>query len=338
MNTEELPLFPLARWELPPWLDSEPLVAPATARWHGELWGETRDWLVRVVKDKWWAYPFVCAEESLEKAKWPLRWMSLRNIEGPEDLAAAMNIHIQKRNFSRERMFHPSGEFPTWTLKLSDSGEKMLYFSGGNESVGEEIEVEAPLNLNWPFDFVSANAAQIENEVMCAWNDGASDLHFARRWLFMSDEERYRCLIRWKHGDGPQFKSAVQQVFRVFAPLLKGRRIEWACEPSGNCFEDSDFLNDSFSSQVDEPFALLLWVQALVEVFGPRVDEELSSQHRCTREGEWWMGDYFFVSDQQPTFHEQLEAARALSEWLDERDARGELEADTLAALRETLR
>jgi len=338
MNTEELPLFPLARWELPPHLDSEPLVAPATARWHGELWGETTNWLVRVVRDKHIGRVFICAEERIEEAKWDLYMMPHKNIESREDWTAALDDYIKAGHSPLYRTFYLKDETADWTLSFDTYGEHHLMVQGQKEQAGERIDSNASIQINWPFAFFSATSAQIETEVTHAWSDEASNLFFARKWLLLSEDEKNGEILSWKRGDRRELKEAMEYIWRVFAPHVKEGSTYWAFDPKDNQFGYNHFPDDISDDEVGEPSALHLWGQGLLEVFGPIWSKDLVNQHPCTSKAHSRMESYFFVGTTERTFHEQLEAARTLSEWLDEREAQGELKADTLAALRETLR
>lgn len=338
MNTEELPLFPLARWELPPHLASEPLVAPATARWHGELWGETTNWLVRVMKDGIYGRIFICAEERVAEAKWELLSIPLKGIESQGGVVEIISEDGYRANAPRLRYLRLSDEVADWTLQFYASGYNRLYASSKVRAQGRDISNNSSFEMGWPFDFPSATAVQIETEAMRAWNDETSDLSFARHWFLMPEEEKYAQLIAWKRGSAHELKEAMRLVWRAFAPHVEEEIVSWSFEPQDNRFGYTEFFGSDFAGEAGEPSALRPWGEALLEVFGPQWNEELTRQHPGTSEGLGHGGNYFFVSTTERSLHEQLEAARTLSDWLDEREAWGELGADTLAALRETLR
>jgi len=313
MNTEELPLFPLARWELPPHLASEPLVAPATARWHGTLWGETTNWLVRVVWEEDFGHVFVCAEERLEEAKWDLALMLLKEIQNQEDLETAINEHLQTHKFLQRRVFNFSSELAHWSLILSDSGWKWVFLYEEDEPIEEAMGEKAPFELNWPFDFLSATPAQIESEVMRAWTDESSDLFYARGWLMLS-EEKYARLIGWKRGDEHQFKEMMGLVWCALAPESGRQSPQWAFRPNVSQFSFANWNGNDWYGGAEQPVAFEPWGKALVTWFGPRWNDELTRQHLCANYGGSRSDNHFWVGAYERTSHEQVEAARTLSD------------------------
>jgi len=338
MNTEELPLFPLARWELPPHLASEPLIAPATARWHGESWGETTNWLVRVVWEEDYGHVFICAEERVGGAKWDLWTMRLKVMENPEEWAAIINNHVQMWGIYHHRIFYISDEIADWSLVLNIYDPNQIVLDCLNKLTGEPIDGMASFEVNWPFNFPSADAAQIESELLTAWNDETSDLFYARGWLLLTQEEKYARLIHWKRGDEHEFKAMMEIVWRALVASGDEKSSQWAFRPYANKFGFAEWDGNDWYNGLEQPVAFEPWGEALVTWFGPCWNQELINQHLCADYGSSRANNHFWIGACARTHHEQLEAARTLSDWLDEREARGGLEADTLAALRETLR
>jgi len=338
MNTPELPLFPLARWELPPHLDSEPLVAPATARWHGELWGETTNWLVRVVWEEDFGHVFIRAEAKTEEAGWRLPPLMKGYMQCRNDLETAINDHIRVGRLSRYRIFHFSDEVADWKLRLNTLGSKQIHAHRPSKAMRGRISSDAPFDLNWPFDFSSATSAQIESQLMRDWNDEASGLHYARNWMLLSEKERHGQLIRWRRGDEHNFRAMMLLVWCAFAPTLNEEWSNWAFDPYRNWFGFAEWDSYCWNSEVKQPTNFRPWGEALVAWFGPCLNEDLTRQHPCACHAHWLSNNRFWVGTRERTFHEQLEAARTLRDWLDERAARGELEDSLIARLRETLR
>lgn len=327
MNFDALPDFALAPWELPPWLTSEPLVAPATMCWHGELFGREGDWLVRMVVDGHLARPFVCAENRPHEAKWvSAALMPLKGIETQDDLTAAINNHIQLWGRYLCRTFYLVDEAAEWTLIVDASGLTRLRSEEGMPTV----------EMNWPFDVVHATSEQLYAEFLRQWNDPDTDLNFARRWLLLSQDEQYDLMIRWGCGGEGEFLGLMRLVLLAFWPHVSARPLCWRFHPIRRLFTLSDWDGsdwyDLALSNAEEPFASD-WGQALLDIHAPQWNEALAKTHICTTE----FGNRLAAVVSTATHHEQLEAARELSEWLDERESRNELSAPLLAQLRATL-
>ena len=326
MNPDELPDFPLAPWELPP--DStEPLVAPATMVWHGELWGREADWLVRVVVEDHLRRPFICAEDRLDEAKWELMLMPLRGIGTQEQRATAIDNHIKQWGKYAHRVMYLVADEIEWTLIVEASGSTQL-----------RSEEDMPrVEMNWPFDVVHATSEQLYAEFLRQWNDENSDLNFARAWSLFSQDEKYTLLVSWKRGGQSEFLNVMRLVLSAFVPHEAKDWCQWAFIPVAVAFVCTD-IECYVNPHAAAPVALRVWGEALTSFFGPCWNEELARQHPCARDGGSYDAHHCRVPVRERTAHEQLEAAHQLSIWLDEREARGELDAATFSRLRATLR
>ena len=323
--SDQLPDFPLAPWELPP-DSSEPLVAPATMRWHGTLFGRETDWLVRVVPfDAPHPIGHICvrAASSQEEGNcflqtpfpiWP-------NVE-------QMRVHILKRMRSHKRFFrffHLRHGGRDWRFWLRDDERSWVGLLG---------ESAAVFSIEWPFDLLTASAAQIHNEVLRSWNDENSDLSYTREWILLSQTEKYARKVQWTRGTEADFLRLMRLVLLALG-AHSSEPLRWWFHPIRRLFSLEEPAYDGFPD-CDDPFAPE-WGQALVDVYAPVWNEELAQTRACTR-SLYNFSKHFAAIVERPTFHEQLEAARELHCWLDERRARNELDAATLARLRDTLR
>jgi len=326
MNPDTLPDFPLASWELPP--DStEPLVAPATMPWHGTLFGRETDWLVRVVKEDHLGRVFICPADSLQEAKWEAGVpMPIRGLHTQEDWSKAINDYIQIWGSLCRRTIYFSDEVAEWILRIEADGSSEL-----TAQYTLEIGDNATVEMNWPFDFVCASAKQIHDKVLRALDDESSDLNFARRWLFLSEDEKYELLVSWKRGDGRDFTKMMQGVADAFGPSLAEEWHQWIFNPASGRFGWVN-VQQGFNFEEKFPVEFKIWGEALERFFEPHWNEQYV-RDRFIR-----VSNYYRATIKERTAHEQLEAARELSDWLDEREARGELDAPTLARLRDTLR
>lgn len=327
MNLDELPDFPLAPWELPP-NSTEPLVAPATLRWNGTLFGRETSWLVRVTGQEPFGQAFLCAEDSLNQAKWRLNFFGPRGMETQEDWHAAILAHIHKSSYCRITFF--SDEDRNWHLRTNVDGSSQLR----GRVKGTIIEA---VEMNWPFDFACATSAQIHAEVLRSWDDESSDLNFARRWSSLSEDEKYALLVIWKRGDATEFSRAMKQVLRTFGPQLSPHQLTWFFYPKTATFGCCEVINGDPNDEFGLPLVLQEWGRALMELFGPKWNEELSRQHRCAQDQHSHGGSHFHEWTDALSAHEQLEVALQLSAWLDEREVKNELDSLTLSRLRDTL-
>lgn len=324
MNPDELPDFPLASWELPP--DStEPLVAPATMRWHGELFGRETDWLVREFSNHWSdsCHVLIRASSYQEEANW---WIFDIDFDFIPDHSLRISRLLDSMVPARPwRVIHLRHGDRDWAIHLR---------SVKQSSVGLLNTIGVSFSIEWPFDFLTALATQVHDEVLRAWNDEESDLNFARRWLLLSPEEQLAFFLRWKVPDIDEFQRAIRLILRALQPLISSRPLHWFFHPESYDWWLYEQKNGCDCDENTSPL-LQCWQEALVELFKPAWNEEVS-QHPCAQLDGPHMELMSAVADS--SFHEQLEAARELSLWLDEREARDELPAATIARLRDTLR
>jgi hypothetical protein len=327
MNPNDLPDFPLEPWELPP--DStESLVAPATMRWRGILFGRETDWLVRLVRHGTRHKVVVRAEHESCDHNWKA------GIWAPviQRRFGTIDRYLQQWTGPPQRIIYLREEFHLWELLARKDASSICTVPYEDNPIGEDF------SSTWPFDFLSATATQVHDEVLRWWNDETCDLNFARRWVLMDEDEKYALLVSWKRGGQKEFLAAMQSVLRAFSRRIPDRWSQWAFYPTSHCFGYVEVIEGELNDEVEPPAALPIWGAALVEVFGPRWNEELTRQHPCARDQHSHGGSHFIVHTSGITAHEQLEAARELSLWLDERQARGELDETVVAQLRDMLR
>ncbi len=328
MNSPDLPLFPLASWELPP--DStEPLVAPATLRWRGTLFGRETDWLLRLIpSNDLLGELFVRAEDESEAGSY---WFGIQFIMPDECQQVASLEHEMRWNSSR---------VPQW---------RRIFFERASQSYGAtanstELEVfvvgcqaeSARLEVRWPFEFNNASSAQVR-AAMLRHCDDDSDLGFACRWLLLPPGEKVAMVVQWQRGNELELRALMGVVLRALGPTISPFTLEWQYRPESKTWFMGQHIDEEWWEPMDE--GLASWEDALPEFFGISWNNELAVKHRCVRIYEKReFVERFQVLCVPPTAHEQLEAARELSIWLDERAARRELAAELVARLRATLR
>ncbi len=324
----ELPDFPLAVWELPP--DStEPLVAPATMQWRGTLFGRKTDWLVRVVPiaiQRNISFVVVRAASSQEEGNW---WFPSVGVDMDSDRLRARISKLlsganQKMPWRNICLRHRGDD---WFIRLRDQRQS-LFAPLGQRGV--------LFYIKWPFDFATATTSQVHDEVLRLWSDENSDLSFARHWSLLSEDQKYALMLCWSRGSEGEFLRVMDWVLIVFGPQASSNPLRWWFDPIRRKFALSHAEVNFDLSNPEQPFEHD-WGKGVVQVYAPIWSEELGQTRACTR-SLYNFRDRFCVFVDQPTFHEQLEAAHQLLDWLDEREARGELDAATLSRLRATLR
>lgn len=328
MNPEELPPFPLAPWELP-FNSTEPLVAPATMRWRGELFGRETDWLVRMVphNDRSGEI-FICAEENGDEGNWWLGLVSLRGTKNDWLQGISHRLQHNKRvlQWRQVRIHDESGD---WVVTSSAEALNHLHLLDSKRE-------RANFKADWPFDFSRASAAQVHAEIGRAWNDENADLNFVRRWLLLSFDDQLTLMILWARGGEEEFRHAACLVLCSLGPRMSALPLRWSFFPESAMWllEESP---DGNEFEIIESGILQLWENALLKVFGLAWNDAILQQHpsACFHTA---LATRFRVTLDGPTFHEQLEAVCELHAWLDERASRGELDGATLARLRDTLR
>ena len=325
--SDELPDFPLASWELPP--DStEPLVAPATMRWHGTLFGRETEWLVRVVPtNEESGELFVRTPVDSGEGSWWFGIISSKaHNEGLfQEITQRLHRHRRPKELRHLRLQHSGNH---WIVDVNETV--------GCFRVAQHIEDKAPWRKKWPFDFERAYPSQVHAEIRQSWDDKTSDLNFAWRWALMSLDERIALMLSWKRGNESEFRLVVQLILRALGPDISQSVLYWECFPENEMWSLSERSSSRHEESI-ESGVLKIWEQALLEVFAPVWNHHLTNQYTCAHFNNS-LERRFGASLDSSTFHEQLEAARELHCWLDEREARNELDTATLAGLRDTLR
>ncbi len=326
MNPDELPDFPLAPWELPP--DStEPLVAPATMRLKCGLYGRTTDWLARVVRlDEEEGELFVRAQTDSGGGSWWFGTLSLRKHKGEwlQEISSRLHQARSPKGFRHLRLQQGATH---WMMSVNENG--------GNFRLSRRAKDNVAWRKKWPFDLERASSSQVHAELRRSWDDETSDLNFVWRWTLMSLDERLGIMMSWKRGDERAFHSTALLVLRALGPQVSSFPLSWTYLPEGEMWllaEGAPGNEDVVASGVIE-----VWEKALLEVFSPDWNDELGKRHLCAH-FHGFLRERFTLSLDSPTFHEQLEAARELAIWLDERESQSELDAPTLSRLRDTLR
>ncbi len=334
---DELPDFPLASWELPP--DStEPLVAPATMCWRGTLFGRETDWLVRLVADNnVLGELFVRAEDDLREGSW---WfgLCLFGLGEAEETEADQLMVVEYEvktgaKVPRWRRVHLQDDTGSWGLTVTENSGELHTAIDRRTSVHFKTE--------WPFDFALASSAQVHAELLRALNDENSELNFARHWLLSSLDEQLALMVKWTRGSEEELRAVMQLALRVLGPKFSPFSLQWRFRAESQDWFLGQRIGKSWweSMDFDETTILNVWQTAFQELFGLVWNTQLAERYVCVRIGQHdAVLGRFQVSVPVPTHHEQLEAARELHCWLDEREARNELDAATLARLRDTLR
>lgn len=251
----ELPNFPLAPWELPP--DStEPLVTPATMRWHGTLFGRETDWLVRVVPfTKRAGEIFVRALDEGEPGNW---WFGLIEIAmirslSLEQLRVQVEHRLSSTAFASQwRTMYLRDEHRIWAVRTHAEGNSDLQLLQGRDN-------KACFSIDYPFDFLQAPARQVHDEIRRVWNDQTTDLSFARRWLSSSLDEQLAVMLHWKRGGGKELRQAMQVVLRALGPTLS---LLWLFRPESQTWFLAQRIDEDWWEPMDSASGLCAWVLA----------------------------------------------------------------------------
>jgi len=152
-----------------------------------------------------------------------------------------------------------------------------------------------------------------------------ADSAFARRFLFMSEDERWGEVWNWKHGNHHEFK-------RVLELALLAQEELWQTETGlhltldvfrigddnnlGTMLYSDQYAIQDVNNPRPLPLALREGLETALAHFAPTLNIKHAERHLCLKKLLRPLSWTIQIKPRNPTAHERIEAALAWREWL----------------------
>lgn len=223
------------------------------------------------------------------------------------------------------------GDFPFGRLFCFDARSPLAWvgvkgFGCWLSSQGRELfENTAPFRLPLKkrqslFDFSASQVRELLEAELARSN---SDVHFARHWFEMNNEDRQLRAVRTQRGSMTDLHSLLRAVIRLeIEKLAPGHESVWCVSlAEGRSSSQSRPVGNPYGFEVLLSLRLRMWERLLLGFFEPSLDGALLARHRCVRRWRENLADragrytLFEVPTLFPSHHERLEAALQLRDW-----------------------